>query len=104
MTEFLTVNMPEAGSKTASVTGSIDALGLLANVLSIYRDKAPDDQWRGIVTETQSAVTETLTPYTWEDEGSVVETVHFPRAAIAVVAEASRLAESQYRAIRGVAP
>jgi hypothetical protein len=102
--KYLTVNLPKPGSKWATVKGTIDAIGLLENWLTVYRDKAPDEQWKGLVIDTQFALRHALTPYTWEDDGDTVLTVEFPRETVAVVMEAAMLAESQLDTLKGIAP
>lgn len=88
----LTIGMPAAGSDDASVTGSLDALGALMHALPKWRDEAPTDEWRGIVVDTQRAISDALTPFTYEDDGDQVITVMFPKAAIAVVLDAASYA------------
>lgn len=104
MGKYLTVNLPKTGCKWATVDGSIDAIGILDTVLTHYRDKAPTDEWRALVIDTQFALRHALTPYTWEDDGDTVLTVEFPRETVAVVMEAAMLAESQLDTIKGIAP
>lgn len=72
----------------STVSASVDAMTAIVQPLLRLRDEAPNDVWRDAVQVTIDNINSSLSPYTFEDDGSPQLTVEYdPRtAAVLVVA------------------